>query len=138
MVARGITEYLERDDRDKSLDATKLRALSKCANTLDETVKLVERARKAAEETDNRREAGLALCHEFELRLALRQVERARDIVQEVGAYSDDEEVKFEFTRILSEHGLLEDALPMDQMSGAKPQPPKPAQTGKSKLILPS
>ena len=138
MVARGITEYLERDDRDKSLDATKLRALSRCANTLDETVKLVERARKAAEETDNRREAGLALCHEFELRLALRQVERARDIVQEVGAYSDDEEVKFEFTRILSEHGLLEDALPMDQMSGAKPQPPKPAQTGKSKLILPS
>ena len=121
MVACGITEYLKREDRDKSFDAAKLRTLSKCGNGLNETLSLVLQAKQAADATGNRREAGLALCNEFEVQLELRDVERARDIVQEVGTYSDDEDVKFEFTRILSERGLLDEAAPLDRMAGTAP-----------------
>ena len=136
MVACAITEYLNREDRDKSLDAAKLRTLSKCGNGLNETLGLILRAKQAADEAGNRREAGFALCHEFELRLELRNVDRARNIVQEVAAYSDDEEVKFEFTRILSERGLLDQTTPLDKIAGAPPA--KAAQTTKPKLILPN
>ena len=138
MVAKGIEECLSRDDRDKSLDATKLRALSKCVNGLEETLDLVQRAKQAAEETGNRREAGLALCHEFELQLEMRNVERARSLVQEITAYSDDEEVKFEFTRILSARGLLDEATPIDRLAGGGQVPPPVAPKSDSKLILPN
>ena len=137
MVSKGIREYLKRDDRDKSLDATKLRALSKCVNGLEETLELVQRAKKAADETGDRREAGLALCHEFELQLEMRNVDQARTLVQEITAYADDEEVKFEFTRILSARGLLDDAMPIDQLTGGGAAPPVAPQKD-SKLILPS
>ena len=136
MVACGITEYLKREDRDKSFDAAKLRTLSKCGNGLNETLSLVLQAKQAADATGNRREAGLALCNEFEVQLELRDVERARDIVQEVGTYSDDEDVKFEFTRILSERGLLDEAAPLDRMAGTAPT--NTPQAPESKLILPS
>lgn len=137
MVAKGINEYLQRDDRDKNLEATKLRALSKCVNGLEETLDLVQRAKLAAEETGDRREAGLALCHEFEIQLEMRNVDRARSLVQEITAYSDDEEVKFEFTRILSARGLLDEAMPIDQLTGGGQAPPPVAPKTESKLILP-
>ena len=137
MVAKGIREYLQRDDRDKSLDATKLRALSKCVNGLSETLDLVQRAKQAADETGDRREAGLALCHEFEIQLEMRNVERARALVQEISGYSDDEEVKYDFTRILSARGLLDEAKPIDQLAGGGQAPPPAAPKNDSKLILP-
>ena len=62
---------------------------------------MVQRAKQAADETGNRREAGLALCHEFEVQLEMRNVDQARDLVQEITAYADDEEVKYDFTRNL-------------------------------------
>ncbi len=136
MAATAIGEYLKREDRNKSLDAPKLRSLSKCGNSLDETLALVVRAKEAADVSGDRREAGLALCHEFEVQLELQNVERAREIVSEIGGYSSDEEVKFEFTRILSERGLLDEAMPMDQLTGAPPAPADPK--SESKLILPS
>jgi len=136
MAACGINEYLKRDDRDKSLDATKLRALSKCGNGLEETLALVLKAQEAAKESGDQREAGLALCHEFEVQLELRNVERARDIVSEISGYSSDEDVKFEFTRILSERGLLDESMPIDKLTGAPPAQAEPP--SESKLILPS
>ena len=137
MVAKGVHEYLSREDRDKSLDATKLRALSKCVNSLDETLDLIQRAKKAAEDTGDRREAGLALCNEFEVQLEMRNVDRARSLIQEITAHSDDEEVKFEFTRILSARGLLDEAKPIDQLAGAGQAAPPVSQKSDSKLILP-
>ena len=139
MVAKGVREYLQRDDRDKGLDATKLRALSKCVNGFEETLELVQRAKQAAEETGNRRESGLALCQEFEIRLEMRNVDQARALVQEITAYSDDDEVKYEFTRILSARGLLDEAMPIDRLAGGGGQAPPPTAPKKaSKLILPS
>ena len=137
MVSKGINEYLKRDDRDKSLDATKLRALSKCVNGLEETLELVQRAKQAADETGNRREAGLALCHEFEVQLEMRNVDQARNLVQEITAYADDEEVKYDFTRILSARGLLDEAMPIDRLTGGGAAPPPVAPESGSKLILP-
>ena len=119
MVAKGVEEYLSREDRDKSLDATKLRALSKCVNSLAETLDLIQRAKKAADESGDGREAGLALCNEFEVQLEMRNVDRARSLIQEITAYADDEEVKFEFTRILSARGLLDESMPIDKLAGA-------------------
>ena len=65
----------------------------------------------------------------------MRNVERARALVQEITAHSDDEEVKFEFTRILSARGLLDEAMPIDKLAGAGQAPP--AEKSGSKLILP-
>ena len=138
MVGKGIREYLKRDDRDKSLEATKLRALSKCVNGLAETLDLVQRAKQAAEETGDAREAGLALCQEFEVQLEMRNVEQARALVQEITAYAEDEEVKYEFTRILSARGLLDEAMPIDRLAGRGQAPPPVAPKSDSKLILPS
>ena len=97
---------------------------------------LVLKAKKAADESGDQREAGLALCHEFEVQLELQNVDRAREIVSEISGYSSDEEVKFEFTRILSQRGLLDEATPMDKLTGAPPAQADPP--SESKLILPS
>ena len=70
------------------------------------------------------------------MQLELRNVKRARDIVSEISGYSSDEDVKFEFTRILSERGLLDESMPIDKLTGAPPAQAEPP--SESKLILPS
>ena len=76
------------------------------------------------------------MCHEFEVQLEMQNVERARNIVSEISEYSSDEQVKFEFTRILSQRGLLDEAMPIDKLTGAPPEQAEPP--SESKLILPS
>lgn len=141
MVTLALREQLTRDDRDKSMDAKKLLALAKCINGLEETLEHVKKAQVAARDADDNTSLGLALCDEFEMQLFLRDSNRARAIVAEIGEYTEIEEVKYEFTRILSMHGLLDTSVPLEQFTAsaaASQVEASPAGSGGgSGLILP-
>lgn len=119
MVTLALREQLQRDDRDKSMDAKKLLALAKCINGLEETLEHVKKAQVVARECDDRTSVGLALCDEFEMQLFLRDANRARAIIAEVGEYTGIDEVKYELTRILSTHGLLDASVPLEQFTAS-------------------
>lgn len=119
MVTMALREQLQREERDKSKDAKKLLALAKCINGLEVTLECVQRAQVAAREAGDRTSVGLALCDEFEMQLFLRDANRARAIVAEIGEFTSIDEVKYEFTRILSMHGLLDTSVPLEQFTSA-------------------
>jgi hypothetical protein len=117
MVDSAITEHLTRDDRDQKEDAVKLMSLAKCKQGIVQTLDCLEKAIAAARQAEDRKLIGFCLLDEFDIRVFLQQLDRAKAIIAELQAYTDIDEVKYGLTRMLSSHGLLDQSTSVDRLA---------------------